>query len=226
MADMNKLGAMALFGGDRPVRRLLMATRNHTKCLLFSPIFQRYGFEVIVLRDIQLDDMLDIEVGKTPAENALAKARRYHSETYPWVFGSDAGLEIDALNGEPGVKARRWGGRFADNVDDQTWLNYLLERMKGVPPERRTASFAIAWVIIAPDGSEHVRNIRYPFRIATKQIRPISPGAPVSAVMLGPQKIVEARGEEIFQRFERWGILAELLKRFPEQQPLPTGGET
>jgi non-canonical purine NTP pyrophosphatase (RdgB/HAM1 family) len=198
------------------VRRLLIATRNHTRYLLLRPIFQRYGFEVIALRDIQLDDGPNIETGRTSAENALAKARRYHSETYPWVFGSDAGLEIDALNGEPGVKARRWGGRFADDVDDQTWLNYLLERMKDVPPERRTARFVVAWALIAPDGSEHVRNVRHPFKIAAKQIRPISPGAPISAVMLGPEKIVEARGEEIFQRFERWGILAELLKRFPE----------
>jgi len=207
------------------VRRLLMATRNHTKYLLFRPIFQRYGFKVTTLGDVQLDDAPHIETGKTPVENALAKARRYHSGAYPWVFGDDAGLEIDALNGEPGVEARRWGGRFADDVDDQTWLNHLLERMKDVPPERRTAHFVAAWVIIAPDGSEHVRNVSFAFRIATRQIRPISPGAPTSAVMLGPEKIMEARSEEISRAFERWGMLAELLKRFPEQQCPPTGGE-
>jgi len=211
MADMKEFGEMALFGRDRPVKQLLMATRNHTKYLLFSPIFQRYGFEVSVLRDIQLDGASDIEVGKTPVENALAKARRYHSRTYPWVFGDDAGLKIDALNGEPGVEARRWGGRFADDVDDQTWLNYLLERMRNVPPGQRTARFVVAWALIAPDGSEHVRNVSFPFRIATRQIRPISPGAPTSAVMLGPEKIVEARSEEISREFERWGILGGLL---------------
>jgi len=193
------------------MRRLLIATRNHTRYLLLRPIFQRYGFEVITLRDIQLDDVPNVETGRTSAENALAKARRYHSKTHPWVFGSDAGLEIDALNGEPGVKARRWGGRFAEDVDDQTWLNYLLERMKDVPPERRTARFVVAWALIAPDGSEHVRNVSFPFRITAEQIRPISPGAPTSAVMLGPEKIIEARGEEISREFERWGILAELL---------------
>ena len=86
----------------------------------------------------------------------------------------------------------------------------MLERMKDVPPERRTARFVVAWALIAPGGSEHVRNVSFPFRIATEQVRPISPGAPVSAVILGPEKILAARSEEISREFERWGILAEL----------------
>ncbi len=88
----------------------------------------------------------------------------------------------------------------------------VLERMKDVPPERRTARFVVAWALIAPDESEHVRNVSFPFRIATEQVRPISPGAPTSAVMLGPEKIMEARSEEIAREFERWSILAELFQ--------------
>jgi len=198
------------------MKQLLLATKNHTKYLLFSPTFRRYGFEVITLEDIQANSMSSIEVGRTPAENALAKARSYHSQRYPWVFADDAGLEIEALHGEPGLKARRWGERFPDDVDDQTWLNYLLARMRGVPSEQRTASFFAAWVIIAPDGSKYVRDVRFPFKIATEQIRPISPGSPISAVRIGPEKDVEARSKEIFQEFERWGILAKLLRRFPD----------
>jgi inosine/xanthosine triphosphate pyrophosphatase family protein len=202
------------------VKQLLMATRNHTKYLIYEPIFRRYGFKTITLKDVQTDGAPGIEAGKTPAENALAKARRYHSPKYPWVFGTDAGLEIDALNGEPGLMARRWGGRFPDDVDDETWLDYLLERMKGVPPELRTGSFAVARVLIAPDGSEHVQNIRYPFRIATEQIRPISPGAPLSAVRIGPENNIEARSKVIFQELAQWGVLAKLLQRFPiERSP-------
>ncbi len=198
------------------VKQLLMATRNHTKYLLFRPIFRQHGFEVITLEDIQTDGVPIAETGETPAENALAKARGYHSWQYPWVFGDDAGLKIDALNGEPGLEARRWGGRFTDDVSDQTWLSYLMDRMKGVPPERRTASFFAAWVIIAPEGSEYVRDVKFPFRIATEQIRPISPGSPISAVIIGPEKDIEARSKEIAREFERWGILAELLESLPE----------
>ena len=193
-----------------------MATRNHTKYLLFNRIFQKYGFEVITLEDIQEDSAPIAEVGETPMENALAKARQYHSRHYPWVFGDDAGLEIDALNGEPGLEARRWGRQFLDYVDDQIWLSYLLDRMQGVPLEQRTASFFAAWVIIAPDRSEYVRNVRFSFKIATEQIRPISPGSPISAVRIGQKGDIEERSKEIAEELERWGILATLLNRFPE----------
>ena len=193
---------------------MLMATRNHAKYLLFAPIFRRYGFEVITLRDIgKIGDAIE-ESGATPRENALAKARRYHSARYPWVFADDAGLEIDALDGEPGVEARRWNGRFTDDVDDETWLNYLMGRMKGIPLERRTARFVASWVIIAPDGSEHIRDIIYPFIIATERIRPISPGSPISAVRLGPEDDIGARGRDLQREWEAWGILPRLLERF------------
>jgi len=198
------------------MRCLLMATRNETKHRLIAPVFQSYGFEVITLRDIGAAELPDPEVGRTPLQNALAKARRYHCAAYPWVFGQDAGLEIDALGGEPGVQVRRWGGRFPDEVDDRTWLEYLLERMRGVPPERRTARFVDARVIIAPDRSEHVQELRYPFGIATEQLRPIPPGAPISAVMVGPADILEVRGAEVARQFEQWGVLEGLLRRFPE----------
>lgn len=196
------------------MRRMLLSTKNRTKHRLLEPAFRRYGFAVITLLDIRADEVP--ETGRTPLENALAKARRYHGETYPWVFGQDAGLEIDALDGEPGVQVRRWGGRFPDDVDDQTWLNYLLERMKDVPPEYRTAAFIDARVIIAPDGSEHGNVLRYPFRIATRPLRPIPPGAPVSAVMVGPNDIMELRAEEVWQQFQEWGALEKLLNRFPD----------
>jgi inosine/xanthosine triphosphate pyrophosphatase family protein len=196
------------------MQRLLFATRNHTKGLLYGPVFERHGFEVVSLEDAGLPPMPELETAQMPLGNALAKARHYHSAEYPWVFGDDGALEVDALGGEPGVQARRWGGRFPHDVDDQTWLDYLLQRLQGVPPERRTAAFMAGWALIAPDGSEHVRIVRYPFRIATEAIRPISPGAPTSAVMVGPESLIEARTRELHEEFERWGIVEQLVARF------------
>lgn len=192
------------------MKQMLMATRNYTKRLLFEPFFQKYGFEVLTLADIKIDAAPAVENGETPAENALEKAQSCHSKQYPWVFGDDAGLEIDALNGEPGLQTRRWAGRFPDTISDEAWLEYLLDRMKDVPLENRMARFFAAWVLIAPDGREYVRDVVFPFKIATEQIRPISPGSPVSSVMIGPENTIEARSREIFQEFERWGILAIL----------------
>lgn len=193
------------------MKRLLIATRNYTKYLLFSPTFTDAGFHVCTLLDTQADAESPDESGETPEENALAKARRYHSPQYPWVFADDAGLEIDALDGQPGIRARRWDGRFADDVDDETWLDYLMERMAGVPLAQRTARFFAAWVLISPNRAEHIRHVTVPFTIATDRIRPISPGSPLSAVIADPERDVETRSREIFDEFQEWGILAQLL---------------
>ena len=199
------------------MRQILLATRNQTKLLLLGPVLEQHGFEVLTLRDLREAGPDVEENGHTPLENARAKARRYHAPAHPWVLGQDAGLEVDALGGEPGVQVRRWGGRFPDDVDDRTWLAYLLGRMRGVPPERRTARFIDARVLIAPDGSEHEQVIHYPFRIAAEQIRPIPPGAPISAVMVGPADLIQFRAQEVVRQFEEWGVLVELLRQFPTQ---------
>ena len=188
---------------------LLFATRNPWKAKLFLPSFQRYGFAVLSLCDISAED-LPVERGLTAVENALIKARFYHSTMHPWVFGDDAGLEIDALDGEPGLQARRWHGHFSDDVDDQTWLDYLLLRMKDVPLEKRTASFVSGWALVTPDGNVYTREIRWPFRIALKPFRPISAGSPISCVRIGPDDDLAHRQAEIQQEWDRWGILKDI----------------
>ena len=90
---------------------LLFATRNAFKKEIFEPVFKAHGIHCVTLVDAGLVGDVD-EVGSTPEENALLKARAFHSPEWPLVFGDDAGLEIDALGGEPGIKARRWNGRF------------------------------------------------------------------------------------------------------------------
>ena len=97
------------------------------------PAFQRYGFNVLTLRDISYNGDPPAEGGLTAVENALIKARHYHSVVQSWVFGDDAGLEIDALGGEPGLQARRWNGHFADDVDDQYLAGLLAFSIAGYP---------------------------------------------------------------------------------------------
>jgi inosine/xanthosine triphosphate pyrophosphatase family protein len=190
---------------------LLFATRNAWKTRLFTPIFRAYGFEVLTLNDLPPNNPPLPENGATAIENALSKARHYHSAAYPWVFGDDAGLEVMALNGEPGVQARRWNGIFPDDVEDQLWLDYLLDRMKDIPPRKRRAAFVAGWVLLDPAGDAHTRQVRAPFEIATHPIRPISPGSPITAVRLGPPDDLARRQAEIRTEWERWGILRELL---------------
>ncbi len=192
------------------MKTLLLATRNKWKAQLFAPILQGFGFEVITLRETDITKEAPVEDGKSVVENATIKARHYHSEEYPWVFGDDTGLEIKALNGEPGVQSRRWGGKFPDDVDEQIWLDYLLERMRGVPPEQRVAEFVDGWALIFPDGSTHTHVSRAAFTIATEPLRPLIPGSPVMSVAIGlPEK-----PDEIFAaikaQWDAWGILQKL----------------
>jgi inosine/xanthosine triphosphate pyrophosphatase family protein len=193
---------------------MLMATRNQMKYLLFQPLFEEAGFGTFTLAAAGLHYVGGLETGVTPLENALIKARYFHSPEYPWVFGDDAGLAIDALNGEPGVETRRWGGQFNEDVDDQTWLDYLMKRLQGVPFERRTASIFAAWALLAPDGVAHYREVRFPFTIASEPFRPILPGSPLTAVRIGNAETLEERRAEIRAEWHHWGVLPELVKRF------------
>lgn len=191
------------------MKTLLLATRNKWKAQLFAPILKGYDFDVITLKDIESDKEPPLEDGETVVENALIKARHYHSTEYPWVFGDDTGLEIKALNGEPGVKSRRWGGKFPDDVDEQVWLDYLLERMRGIPTEERVAELVDGWALITPDGTKHTHVGRAAFTIAEEQRGPLIPGSPIMSVAIGlPQK-----PEEIFAavkaEWDAWGILTK-----------------
>jgi XTP/dITP diphosphohydrolase len=190
---------------------LLFATRNLRKKQLFGPVFDTRGIDFVTLLDVALGEVHVDEVGATAEENALLKARAFHSPEWPLVLGDDAGLEIDALGGEPGVQARRWNGRFADDVTDEVWRDYLLERMRGVPLARRTARYVSGWAVIAPDGQSHVRRFIRPFRFADRPQRPITPGAP-----MGSLEIYEAGrpspAEQIAAEWTRWGILETILE--------------
>jgi hypothetical protein len=126
------------------------------------------------------------------------------------VLGDDAGLEIDALGGEPGVQTRRWNGRFTDDVPDEVWRDYVLERMRGVPLAQRTARYVAAWAVITPDGCEHVRRFIRPFRFAAQPQRPITPGAPMGSLEIYEQG-QPTPGEQIAAEWARWGILDTIL---------------
>ena len=99
-----------------------------------------------------------------------------------------------------------WNGLFPDDVDDETWMAYLLRRTEGVPPAQRTARYVAAWALIAPNGREHVRRFYRRFTFADGPLRPIPPGAPMSALEIWPNDAPPAR-EQIAAEWARWGVL-------------------
>ena len=114
--------------------KILIATKNPGKAMEMK-IFLGDGFEIVCLAD--LSDAPDIdETGNTFEENALLKARFYFEWSGIPSIADDAGLEIDHLNGEPGVLSRRWPGYEAT---DEELIEMALKKLGGVPKERRTA---------------------------------------------------------------------------------------
>ncbi len=128
-------------------KRILIATRNPGKVREFAQALEPQGFQVFGMD--ALSDTGEIEeTGETFAANARLKAEGYSSRTDMLVLADDSGIEVDALDGAPGVQSARYGG---PELDDGGRSRLLLRELEGVPDERRTARFRCV-LAVARDG--------------------------------------------------------------------------
>lgn len=128
--------------------KLVFATNNAHKLHEVAQVVGE-AFELVSLKECGITE--DIPENEPTLEgNALAKARYIYSRTGLNCFADDTGLEVDALNGEPGVRSARYA---TDGHDDEANKRLLLERMRGV--ENRAAQFRTALVLIM-DGKEYL----------------------------------------------------------------------
>ena len=117
--------------------KLLVATTNPGKLKEFREALAVLGMNIVSLKDFP--DILPVEeTGNTFEENAKLKAKAYYARTKLPTLADDAGLEIDALGGEPGVKSRRWIDGEHEATDEEL-VAYALKRLEGVSREKRTA---------------------------------------------------------------------------------------
>ena len=108
-------------------------------------------FEVIS-KDVLGYNVFDVEEdGTTLEENALKKAEELHRLTNGIVIADDTGLFVDALNGAPGVYSARYAG---EPTSDKNNRELLLENLKDVPYEKRTAHFKTVIAVVFEDGSK------------------------------------------------------------------------
>jgi XTP/dITP diphosphohydrolase len=107
-----------------------------------------------------------VEDGKTFAENALIKARTVCKACGEVTMSDDSGLEIDALGGEPGIYSARYMGE--DTSYHIKNMN-LVERLEGVPDEKRTARFVCAIACVFPDGRELICRETFEGRIGYEE---------------------------------------------------------
>ena len=129
-------------------KRIVFATGNAGKMREIRMIMDDLGIPVLSMKEagIQMDIL---ENGKSFAQNAEIKARAVHSMCHDIVIADDSGLEIDFLNGEPGIYSARYMG---EDTSYHIKNASLIERLDGVPDEKRTARFVCAIAAVLPDG--------------------------------------------------------------------------
>lgn len=132
--------------------KLIVATNNKNKTKEIKEILKEFPIEIKDLKDENID--VDIEeTGSTFEENAMIKAREIYQLTGAIVIADDSGLEVDKLDGAPGIYSARFSGVGAKDEDNNKKLLSLLE---GVEEQDRTGRFVCAIAIVFSDGSSTV----------------------------------------------------------------------
>ncbi|WP_342573590.1 XTP/dITP diphosphatase [Solibacillus sp. FSL K6-1781] len=128
------------------MKQVVIATKNKGKAKDFEALFGPFGYEVVTMFEVAPDVEIE-ETGTTFEENAILKAETLAKMLGQIVIADDSGLAIDALNGEPGV----YSARYAGDHDDEANMVKVLENMKDVPEDQRTARFCCALAIAGPN---------------------------------------------------------------------------
>jgi XTP/dITP diphosphohydrolase len=129
--------------------KLLVATRNNGKTEEIRALLKGVELDLVSLRNFPEIGTVE-ESGSSYEENALLKCITYARETGRWALADDSGLEVDALDGAPGVFSARYGGVDAKDADR---VDLLLSRLSEVGDDRRTARFRCIAAIADPEGN-------------------------------------------------------------------------
>ncbi len=131
------------------MKRVVIATRNRGKIRELQALLEDLGVELVSVAEMEGVPEV-VEDGATFLENARKKAVEVARATGLPAIADDSGLEVDALQGRPGIYSARYAGQGASDRD-----NYmkLLKELEGVPEEKRTARFRCVMVAALPDGT-------------------------------------------------------------------------
>ena len=130
------------------MEKLIFATGNEGKMREIREILGRDGLTILSQKEAGIRTDAE-ENGTTFEENALIKARAVAEQTDALVLADDSGLEIDYLGGEPGVYSARYLG---EDTSYEIKNQKILDRLAGVPEEKRTARFVCVIAAVLPDG--------------------------------------------------------------------------
>ena len=130
------------------MREFIIATNNHHKVIEIERILSPLGITAVTAGERGIDLGNVVEDGDTFDANAYIKAKHAYDLCHSPVIADDSGLCVDALDGRPGVYSARYGGESLPYTEKNM---LLLEELKDVPDEKRTAHFACAVCCILDD---------------------------------------------------------------------------
>lgn len=159
-------------------KKILIASRNPAKLNDYRKVFNGLALKIVSLRDLNINQGLT-EDGNSLKENAIKKVEFYGKITNLPTVGDDSGLEIDYLNGEPGVKSRRWPGYEAT---DQELIELVLEKLRGVPWEKRKAQLRAVVAIFLPQKGTFTFETKTSGFILEKPVGELIPGYPFRSI--------------------------------------------
>ena len=164
------------------ISKIILATHNEGKIVEYKVLVKDYPFEFIAFSNLAKEAEPE-EDGKTFEENALKKAEFYSQFSDLPVLAEDGGIEIDYLGGEPGVFSRRWP---VHKATDEELINMTLEKLKGVPEEKRGAQFRVALALRLDDKNTLISEGVLRGFITEKPSEKIIPGFPFRSLFYVP----------------------------------------
>ena len=130
------------------MQKLLIATTNPGKLREYKEFLSDLTVQLVSLKDIGITDDLE-ETGKMYRENSQKKALFYSKKSGLPAISDDGGIEISALNNEPGIKSRRWLGHEAS---DEELIIHMMRVSKKLPENNRKATFRLVVSLAIPNG--------------------------------------------------------------------------
>mgnify|MGYP000767299027 CR=1 FL=1 len=132
------------------MKQIVLASTNQGKVREVAMMVQDMGIEIVPLSETAFQGEIE-ETGTTFEENAIIKAMQVAKTLGIPALADDSGLEIDYLNKEPGIYSARYLG---EDTPYSVKNANLIQRLEGVPEEKRTARFVCAIAAVLPDGRE------------------------------------------------------------------------
>lgn len=157
---------------------LLIATQNPGKFKEICELLASLPVNFVSLEGLDIVDAFP-EHGESFEENALGKARFYSEKSGLATVADDSGIYVEALEGDLGLKTRRWG--VGEQASDEEWLDYFLKRME--QEKNRRARFVCAAAYVGPLGQRVFSGESQGTLLKNPQV-PVKPGIPLSSVFL------------------------------------------